>query len=85
MAAPSYCEPLTRRIHEIRYSLALTFLAARLGVWLVGIGLPETASIVEGWLDTHLPTPYPSIQSTVEELHQRLGQGFPAHDKRAPP
>ena len=65
------------RIHEIRYGLALTFLAARLGVWLVRIGRPETASIVEGWLDTHLPTPYPLIQSTVDELHQRLGKGFP--------
>ena len=60
------------RIHEIRYGLALTFLAARLGVWLVRIGRPQSASVVEGWLGTHLPTPYPLIQSTVDELHQLL-------------
>ena len=70
---PPCCVPRSARIHEIRYGLALTFLAARLGVWLVRIGRHETASIVEGWLDAHLPTPYPAIRSTLEELHQLLG------------
>ena len=69
---PPCCAPRSARIHELRYGLALTFLAARLGVWLVRIGRHETASIVEGWLDTHLTIPYPAIESTLEELHQLL-------------
>jgi predicted ATPase len=58
------------RIQEIRYDLGLTFFAPRLAVWLVLIGRPDVACVVDGWLRSHLKAPLPSLQPALAQLDQ---------------
>ena len=68
------------RIGEVRYDLALTFLAGRLAVWFALLDRLETATVIDGWFCAHLNAPYPiQYQSTIEQLDQLLDtEGHPA-------
>ena len=76
-----------RRTHDLRYGMNLTFLVARLAVWLVRIDRRETASVVEGWLGTHLPRPIPtrSGQLSTSSTNCSAPAAAPTHDHEAPP
>ena len=75
-----------RRIQEIRYDLGLTFFAPRLAVWLVHIGRPDVASVVDGWLRAHLKAPLPSLQPALAQLDQLVDtSSYPDARSRGPP
>ena len=53
------------RIHEIRYDLTLTFLGARLAVWLVRIGRPDAASVIDGYVRSSVKSPHLALQASL--------------------
>ena len=65
-AAPRHA----RADQEIRYDPGLAFFAPRLAVWLVLIGRPDVACVVDGWLRSHVDAPLPSLQPALARLDQ---------------
>jgi hypothetical protein len=74
------------RIREIRYDFVLVLGAVAVAIWLVRIGRPQAASVRDGYLHTHLNSPYPAhYQPTVEQLDRLLDGSRPPHDHGAQP
>ena len=64
---------LLGRIHETpQRPRAHRLRGRRFAVWLVRIGRPDAASVLDGWLRSHLKAPLPFLQSTLEQLDQLL-------------
>ena len=60
------------RIQQMRLDLALTQLAPRIAIWLVHIGRPDVAGVVDGWLRFHLKAPLPMLQPALAQLDQLI-------------
>jgi predicted ATPase/class 3 adenylate cyclase len=69
---------IVNRIHELRYELGLNLFAPYLAIWLVHVGRPDVASVVDGWLRNHNKGPIvPPREQAITQLEQLLdGRNF---------
>src|SRR5215207_1671880 len=67
------------RIQQMRRDLGLTQLAPRVAIWLVHLGRPDVAGVVDGWLSSHLKAPLPMLQPALAQLDQLIGTSTSSH------
>jgi hypothetical protein len=60
------------RIRTIRFTLALTTVAANVALWFARVDGPSVAEVVDGWLRAHVANAHHALQPSLRQLDELL-------------